>query len=341
MFIYTFIYGLTVGLNAKIPGIAAIDFVPDHVDVEIVLGELPFWLGNRNESKTVWYVSKEDEPGAEPSLVICETAGGLYFQVRYSDGTEFLINKFGTRIWGTWSHETLTLEDTATYLLGPIMGFVLLLHGRVSLHASTIVIGGKAIALIGPAGAGKSTTAAAFAELGYSVLAEDVSTLDDRGTSFLVQPAYPCIRLWPASVKALYGTEGALPKLTPTWDKCYLDLSQEQYEFEKESVPLAAIYLLSKRSDDPAAPLVRELSISEAVIALTANTYGTYLMKKAMLARAFELFGRVTTHIPVKKLIPHADPANIPKLCELIIKDFQGSQLVDSQSLDPSYPLHV
>jgi hypothetical protein len=43
-----------------------------------------------------------------------------------------------------------------------------------------------------------------LAKRGYSVLAEDVVTLDDRGDHFLVRPAYPCIRLWPASVKALY-----------------------------------------------------------------------------------------------------------------------------------------
>src|SRR6185437_2076265 len=105
--------------------------------------------------------------------------------------------------WAAW-REPLTLEDTSTYLLGPVMGFVMLLRGVVCLHASAVAIGEGAIALVGPAGSGKSTTAAAFAERGYRVLAEDVVTLDDRGYRFLLQPGYPCIRLWPAAVKALY-----------------------------------------------------------------------------------------------------------------------------------------
>jgi dephospho-CoA kinase len=60
----------------------------------------------------------------------------------------------------------------------------MLLRGVVCLHASAVAIGDEAIALLGPAGSGKSTTAAAFAERGYSVLAEDVVTLDDRGDHF-------------------------------------------------------------------------------------------------------------------------------------------------------------
>ena len=42
------------------------------------------------------------------------------------------------------------------------MGFVMLLRGIVCLHASAIAIDDEAIALLGPAGSGKSTTAAAF-----------------------------------------------------------------------------------------------------------------------------------------------------------------------------------
>ena len=51
-------------------------------------------------------------------------------------------------------------------------------------HASTVVIGGRAVAFCGPQGAGKSTTAVALAQQGYAVPAEDVAALDDRGSGF-------------------------------------------------------------------------------------------------------------------------------------------------------------
>jgi hypothetical protein len=218
----------------------------------------------------------------------------------------------------------LTLEDTATYLLGPIMGFVLLLRGCISLHASTIAIRGLAVVLIGPAGSGKSTTAAAFAGRGYSILAQDVMTLDDQGNSFLVRPAYPCIRLWPSSVAALYGPQAKVLRLTPTWDKCYLDLTQKRYRFNKDPLPLAAIYVLDDRLEDPSFPSVRDLSPAQALISLIENTYLNYLMDREMLATKFELLGRVLANVPIRQIIPHSDPAYISKLCTTLIEDFEG-----------------
>jgi hypothetical protein len=217
----------------------------------------------------------------------------------------------------------LTLEDTATYLLGPVMGFVMLLRGIVCLHASAVAIGNEAIAFLGPAGSGKSTTAAAFAERGYSVLAEDVVTLDDRGDQFLVRPGYPCIRLWPAAVKALYGSETHLPKLTPNWDKCYLDLSDN---FHGEPLRLAAIYHLSERRHEATAPFVQALHRSGAMMSLVANTYATKLMDKQMRAREFELLTRVVKSVPLRRVTPHADPARLDELCTRIIADFQNVQ---------------
>lgn len=332
------IYGLGILANRAIPGVSPGPI--SSVDVRLSLGNLPDWVGTVDPSDVEpWYTSDyKDESGA-PSLKVVRLPG-KYFRFAYTDGTEFLIDHEGTNISAVWP-KTLTVEDTATYLLGPIMGFVLLLRGGVSLHASAIAIDDQAIALVGPAGAGKSTTAAAFADLGYSILAEDVVTLDDRGDSFVVQPAYPCIRLWPASVKALYGAEAELPRLTPTWDKCYLDLTQDQYDFKKEPLPLAAIYLLDGRSEDPSSPSVHDVPSSEVLISLIANTYATYLMDKKMRAREFELLGRVIKNVPVRRVVPHADPANIASLCKTILADFDKINPKTPPSGPQEHALHV
>lgn len=312
------IYGLGVIANRSIPGVPASPLA--SVDVCINFGSLPTWLPEVSPAQieTSFVADYTDECG-NPALRIFRLLDGEHYRFCYADRTDFVIDRKGTEVWAQWC-EPLTIEDTATYLLGPVMGFVLLLRGLVCLHASAIAIGEEAIALVGPAGAGKSTTAAAFFNRGYDVLAEDVVTLDDRGDEFLVRPGYPCIRLWPPAVKALFGSENHLPKLTPNWDKCYLDLSERQ--FQPKPLPLAAIYQLGTRSDD--GPLIEVVDRAKGLMSLVANTYATKLMDKAMRAREFELLTRVLNHVPLRRVTPHKDPARIPELCKSIVTDFES-----------------
>jgi hypothetical protein len=309
------IYGLGVIANSSIPGVPASPLA--SVDVRITFGFLPTWLPDVSPKQIEpSFVAEYTDECGNPALRVFRLLDGKYYRFCYADRTEFVVNE--KEIWAKWP-APLTIEDTATYLLGPVMGFVLLLRGLVCLHASAIAIGDEAIALVGPAGSGKSTTAAAFANQGFSVLAEDVVTLDDRGSQFLVRPAYPCIRLWPPAVKALYGSETHLPKLTPNWEKCYLDVGEK---FVKKSLPLAAIYLLGERSED--GPFVQPLDRAEGLMALVANTYATKLMEKEMRAREFGLLTRVLNNVRLRRVTPHTDPARITKLCGSILCDFES-----------------
>jgi len=309
------IYGLGVIANRTIPGVPASTITSE--DVRISFGSLPAWLPEVSASQIeTSYVADYKSECGDPALRVFRVLDGRYYRFCYADRTEFLINEAGTEVWARWS-DPLTLEDTATYLLGPVMGFVMLLRGIVCLHASAVAIGNEAIALVGPAGSGKSTTAAAFANRGYGILAEDVVTLDDRQDHFLVRPGYPCIRLWPASVKALYGSETHLPKLTPNWDKCYLELS---HGFQTQPLRLAAIYLLGERQDDGA--VIETVDRAKGLMSLVANTYATKLMDKQMRAREFELLTRVLSNVRLRRVIPRNDPARLPELCTRILTDF-------------------
>ena len=318
------IYGLGVLANRPIPTVPRSTITT--TDVRVSFGVLPHWFDSLEPHQIeTTYVTDYAAACGTPALVFSRLHGGKFYRFSYADKTEFVVDDAGCEIWSDWP-EPLTLADASTYLLGPVMGFVLLLRGLVSLHASAIVVNGRAIALLGPAGAGKSTTAAAFAARGFNVLAEDVVTLDDRGDSFLVRPAYPCIRLWPASAAALYGSGSALPPLTPNWDKCYLDLTPgdalDATRFENTPRPLAALYLLGERRDDPQAPFVETLDRAEGLMSLVANTYATKLMDKHMRAREFELLSRVLPRVPLRRVTPHSDPVRLSNLCDTILADF-------------------
>lgn len=325
---YSFrIYGLGLTSNRPIPGLTPANNCA--VDVRVCLGELPHLINEKDSAGELWFTGEHKNRSGDPLLKVYKYSAGKYFGFSYADQTQFVIDAEGTNIWATWP-SSLTLEDTSTYLLGPIMGFVLQLRGSISLHASAVVIEDRAVAFVGPAGCGKSTTAAAFAKRGFRVIAEDVVTVEDRDDSFLAVPGYPGIRLWPASVHALYGPNATLPKLTPTWDKRYLDLNQDRYRFSEEPVPLSAIYLLSDRIDDSKAPFVSSVSGSQALLSLLANTYANNLMDKQTRARGFDLLSRVNAVVPVRQLTPHSDPALIHELCSTIVREFKIQELQTS-----------
>jgi hypothetical protein len=333
------IYGLGISANRPIPGVPTSPV--DPIDLNISLGSFPAWVHElKSQQSQITYTAEHRDSAGRPLLQVFRVSGGKYHYFRYADNTEFLVDHTGTEIWADWP-ASLTIEDTATYLLGPVMGFVMLLRGIICLHASAVDIsseGSEAIALVGPAGSGKSTTAAAFSTQGYVVLADDVVTLDDRTDHFLVRPAYPCIRLWPASVKTLYGTDSHLPKLTPNWDKCYLDLTGR---FPKKSVPLSAVYLFGERRDKPGAPFVEVPDHTDALLSLIANTYTNYLIDKNMQARQFDLLTRVLANVPVRRVTPHADPGRLQQLCDCILDDFASLKRELSMHAHSAQAVHV
>ena len=315
-------FGLHLHSNQPIPGLQKL--LPTLLpDVRVWLDQIPLWLKQIVEqNSTLWCTSPYQDLSGQPLMKGWKVGDGDYLRLEYSDRTEFIIDRKGTQIWANWP-DNLTLEDTATYLLGPILGFVLRLRGVVCLHASAVAVEDKSVVILGPAGAGKSTTAAAFAKAGFAVLSDDIVPILERDNHFLVQPAYPRLRLWPTSVKALYGEGDALPCLTPNWDKRYLDLTQPEYKFQELPLPLGAIYILGDRTISPSAPFLETVPSNTGLIGLISNTYANNLLDKKMRAAEFDLLSRVVAKAPLRLVTPHADSENIAQLCDVILKDFQ------------------
>ena len=311
--------------------------MPVSVDVRIRLKEepavlLPFSI----PPSSFFYTSASDEAHHEPALRVGMLGGGAYFGFFYADGARFAVEREGHEVWADWP-ENYTLEDACTYLVGPVMGFVLRLRGLTCLHASAIEVAGHAIALLGSPGAGKSTTAAAFARSGFPVLSDDVVALEDRGDHFLVPPGYPRVNLWPDSVRTLFGSEDALPRITPTWGKRYLPLDQNGHRFASNPLPLGAIYILGERYAELAAPEVEELPAGEALMTLVANTYVNYLLDRDMRRREFDVLDRLVNSMPVRLVRPAADPSAVFGLCEVIAADAKRLMVPASANAAPGH----
>ena len=317
------VYGLRIAADASIPGLIKSPASAEP-DLKIWLKSEPPWLAECLAMReTLWYVSPEQEEGGKPALTVTKLAAGAYFRFVYADGSTFILDGSTTRLWATWP-DSSSLQDTAVFLLGPVLGFVLRSRGTVCLHASAVAIGREAIVLVGIGGAGKSTTAAAFARQGYAVLSDDVAPMQPHADAYFVRPGYPRLCLWPESVSLLYGGREALPRLTPNWEKCYLSLDDNGHRFQHEPLPLGAIYLLGERAAGTEVPRVQPVPASGGLVALVQNTYMNYLLDKQRRAQEFEFLGRLLSRVPVRRVTPHQDPTRLTKLCEVIVSDFKA-----------------
>jgi serine kinase of HPr protein (carbohydrate metabolism regulator) len=212
-----------------------------------------------------------------------------------------------------------TLADTETYLLGPVLGFAQRLMGILCLHASAVMIDGVAVALCGPAGAGKSTTAGAFASAGFGVLADDMTPIRMRDGVTTAMPGYDHLRVWQETEEILLGTTNALPRLTPTWDKRALQMRGQGWTWCEEPARLGAVVLLAPRMDTADAPRIDPMQPGEAFVSIAANSYANYLLDDRMRAGEFAAIARLMHDVQVVRATPHADPERLGALMRAIV----------------------
>jgi hypothetical protein len=316
------VFGLSLCSNLSIPALPSSNASDDAPEVQLHLGVFPDLHSNAALTPDKFtYVSSYTDENGEPALRVSEAADGSLLHLAYSDGNRFWLDRTGTAIWAVWS-ERSSLENAVSYLLGPVLGLVLRLRGVVCLHASAVAFDDSCVAFVGSAGAGKSTTAAAFAQQGYGIVSDDIVGLVERDRTFYVLPAYPHLCLWPESVRMLYGSPDALPQLVRDWEKRQLALGENGTRFEQRTLPLRAIYILGARLRD-AAPSVKSIQDREVLLSLVANTYATNLIDRTMRGEEFDLLSRLVSSVPVRTVHPSDDPGRMRDLCRLIQSDFE------------------
>ena len=315
------VFGLTVRSNLPIPGLSPLGSSSGAVDVEFHLGVSP---NSKREipadSEDLTYTSSYTDESGNPALRIWKTADGGFLRLAYYDGVQFWLEREGKSLWAVWPAAS-TLEDTASYLLGPVFGILLRLRGVTCLHASAVSIENRSVVFVGAEGSGKSTAAAAFARPGFAVISDDVAALLESPDGFSVMPAYPHLCLWPDSVGMLYGSSEALPRFSRGWEKCRLALGEQGTQFENRSLPLSAIYLLGDRRPDEA-PFVEGVRPQAALLSLVADTFANKILDREMRGREFAVLGRLVTVVPIRRIHPHNDASRLEELCAVIRKDF-------------------
>jgi hypothetical protein len=150
------------------------------------------------------------------------------------------------------------------YLLSESLGLILHQKGFLLLHGSAVLLEQGVIIFLGKPGAGKSTTAAAFAQKGYTVIADDLVALEINSQGLIsIIPAFPQLKLWESAIIGLgYQPSQTQPLFTGSRKrviKAWGDFPSEQ------KFPVLAIYVLETNSDLS----IAKLTAQEGLIALT------------------------------------------------------------------------
>jgi GTPase SAR1 family protein len=184
------------------------------------------------------------------------------------------------------------------------------------LHASAIDVADGCVTFIGDSGAGKSTLVAALAQRGYSVISDDICSLQ-LGTNQNVQawPGISRIRLW-EDARAALGYDGP-------------GIEREIYGYNKYLIPvgpprnpiqsrrLCQVFQLHRVPNG--APEVTRLQGAAAIEVLMRHVYGLGLAERLGYKRnAFIICAAVARDVPVYRFSRPWDLAAFGQATEML-----------------------
>lgn len=171
-------------------------------------------------------------------------------------------------------------ETIAEALLGPVLAIALATRGVFCLHASALLAGGRAFALLGDSGAGKSTLAASLADRveGRQRLADDVLPVTADLDAITALPRFPQLKL-------------------PAGEQIRPDVP--------DRIPLGGVFVLDVPAE-PARPAVAPLDSRAAAVTLIKHTVATSLFDERLLGPHIDFCASAAAHVPLWRLVyPH------------------------------------
>jgi len=268
-------FGLDIGSNIQLPELppATLRATELHLVIEVVAG------------------SSEQPHGSCHELSLCNDGVLL----RVSNVGEFFISQ-GQLIRLTLAPDA-DVRLAKVYLLGSAMGLALYQRNLLVMHASAVLIGGRATLFVGSSGAGKSTLAASLSQHGYSVLADDLVPIAyDAQMGAVVWPGACSFKLRGDSVDSLRLRRGDLAPISNRVDKFYVPNPNPAVD---RSYVVERIMVLGRVPNSELAG-VDKLGMLPALRAITTHAYRpNYIELLGIRHQHFYRCAQLAEHVPV------------------------------------------
>ena len=190
-------------------------------------------------------------------------------------------------------------DEIRLYLLGTCMGALLMQRKILPLHGSAIAIDGRAYAILGECGAGKSTLAKAFLNKGYLLLSDDVIpvTFSTDEVPF-VTPSYPHQKLWIESLDN-FGLDSS--QFKPLVDRETKFSVPAVTQFLNESLPLCGIYeILKSENEEISLTPITNMKRFHTIFNQTFRNF--FLLDSGLMEWHFETSTKLANKIPIYKI---------------------------------------
>lgn len=193
-------------------------------------------------------------------------------------------------------------EVVRLLVLGNGLAMVARARNLPVLHATTVRIEGRDVALLGPSGAGKSTLAGAVLREGAQLVADDLSVV----VGGAVQPGLPRVKLWADTARLLGWDPARLSRVHPDFDKVSVPVGRVA-----SSAPLSALVVVDP---SPVVPALDRLERSPALRCVLANHRLPDLLDGQEAGRWLAWAAEQAEHLPVFAMRGRGAPADHARL---------------------------
>jgi hypothetical protein len=221
--------------------------------------------------------------------------------LHWRDQFEFHISPDSRTIHGR-AFDGVPEESLQVYLLGQVLSFALIGLGIEPLHATTLVIDGSGVAIIGDSGYGKSSLAGAFVHAGHKLLSDDLLVLERSENGFVAFPGLPRLKLYDVMAsRFITDKRGGVPM---NQDHSPKRIYPMEHEWHDQPVPMKAFYSLVPPREAANLLDVRidPLTEREAFIELTKNSFNVAMREIGRLQKHLDWAAEVARTVPVRRL---------------------------------------
>lgn len=292
MYIYS-LQGLHIGSEIKLSELKTIH--PTNVDATIQLAEFDPFEDDSLIEGIHFRVTKE--------AVFLFWRGVGSFKIK--NGEEILVNP----------EPSVEMDAIIPFVFSPALAVLLHQRGRIVLHASAVEIGGEAVAFLGDSGFGKSTTAMVLQSRGYSMVADDVLSIDLSNFNYpVVYAGMPVIKLCKDVTEFL---SYDLDSVTEFHRNPYKNFYYTSKWINESYLKLKSIYILHKGNK----LTLTNLNRLDALMSLVINSFLIRIFNNQEKTLNLKQCSKLLMEVPLKQLTLDRSLKKFEILADLIEED--------------------